>query len=240
MIQAFVGELLGTSLLILLGNGVVANVLLKDTIGNSSGWIVVTFGWAIGVFVGVFAVSAWSGAHLNPAVSLALAISGKFDWSLLPLYILAQMLGAMLGSLLVVGAYRLHFLSEPDGNLKKACFCTSPAIRDYKHNFLSEMIGTFVLVVGVLFMAAPEVGLGAVDALPVALLVLGIGLSLGGATGYAINPARDLGPRILHAILPMKNKVSSDFSYAWVPVLGPLTGATLAAFFYHFLQILFA
>lgn len=225
----FFSEFIGTALLILLGNGVVANVVLNKTKGNNSGWIVITFGWAIAVFVGVFVAAKTSGAHLNPAVSIALAYLDKISVSTLPLYFGGQLLGAMAGAFLVWLTYRQHFTATEDAGAKLACFATGPAIRNTVQNLVSEVIGTFVLVFGVLFIAAPASSLGALDALPVALLVLGIGLSLGGTTGYAINPARDLGPRIMHALLPMNRKGSSDWNYSWIPVLGPAIGAWLAA-----------
>jgi glycerol uptake facilitator protein len=228
----FLGELLGTFFLILLGNGVVANVLLNKSKGQGSGWIVISFGWAIGVFVGVFVASKISGAHLNPAVSLALAILGKISWTSLPVYVTGQMLGAMLGALAVWASYYKHFLETEDGGLKHACFSTSPAIRSSFHNIVTEFIGTFVLIFGVLHIITPSSSLGALDALPVALLVLGIGLSLGGPTGYAINPARDLGPRIMHALLPIGKKSVNDWGYSWIPVLAPLLGAATAAFIF--------
>lgn len=225
----FTGEIIGTFLLILLGNGVVANVVLNKTKAQNSGWIVITFGWAIAVFVGVFVAAKASGAHLNPAVTLALAFLDKISWKDIPQYMGGQMIGAMLGTTTVWVFYRQHFEASPDADLKRAAFCTAPAIRSPLNNLVCEIIGTFVLVFAVLFMIAPSSSLGALDALPVALLVLGIGLSLGGTTGYAINPARDLGPRIMHAILPISNKGSSDWSYAWVPIVGPFIGAILAA-----------
>jgi len=225
----FTGEIIGTFLLILLGNGVVANVVLNRTKGANSGWIVITFGWAIAVFVGVFVAAKPSGAHINPAVTLALAMLEKISWSDVPQYVAGQMIGAMAGSFIVWVSYYQHFNATEDGITRRAAFCTTPAIRSPFHNLLTEIIGTFVLVFAVLFIIAPSSSLGALDALPVALLVLGIGLSLGGPTGYAINPARDLGPRIMHAILPMNNKADSDWKYAWVPVVGPFIGAALAA-----------
>ena len=235
---AFTGELTGTALLIILGDGVVANVLLNKTNGFNSGWIVITMGWAMAVFTGVFvsASASHSGSHLNPAVTLALAYLGKFDWALVPIYIAAQLLGAMIGAFVVWLAYKQHFDATETVSNKLAVFCTGPAIRHPGHNFVTEAIGTFVLVFGVLYMAAPENSLGALDALPVALLVLGIGLSLGGPTGYAINPARDLGPRIMHAILPIKNKGTSDWKHSWIPVIGPITGGLIAALLYQFLS----
>lgn len=226
----FWAELVGTALLLLLGDGVVANVVLRKTKGEGSGWIVITWGWAMAVFVGVFVAARYSGAHLNPAVTLGLAVGDKLAWSEVPLYWAAQMIGAAIGAFLVWLQYRLHFGATEDRDNKLAVFCTGPAIRNAPANFVSEVIGTFVLVLGVLFLAKPEVGLGALDALPVGLLVLVIGLALGGTTGYAINPARDLAPRIMHAILPIPGgKRDSDWGYAWIPVLGPLVGAAIAA-----------
>ena len=225
----FVSELTGTALLIILGDGVVANVILNKTKGHGGGWIVITFGWAIAVFVGVYATAASSGGHLNPAVTIALASLGKFAWTSVPIYIAAQLLGAMLGSLLVWLVYRQHFDETTDQGTTLAVFCTAPAIRSNMHNLVSEITGTFVLILGVLFLVAPGNSLGSLDALPVALLVFGIGLSLGGTTGYAINPARDLGPRIMHALLPFRGKGSSDWKYSWIPVIGPVIGCLLAA-----------
>lgn len=226
----FVAELVGTTLLVLLGNGVVANVVLRETKGTNSGWAVITLGWGMAVFVAVFAVAAFSGAHVNPAVTIGLAIAGKFSWRSVPTYITAQFLGAAIGALLVWLFYRPHFGKTEDKNLKLAVFCTIPAIRDLLSNFISEVIGTFVLVFGVLYLARAEVGLGALDSLPVGLLVLAIGLSLGGTTGYAINPARDLSPRLMHALLPIPGgKRDSDWAYAWIPVVAPVVGCILAA-----------
>ncbi|MCB1776190.1 MAG: aquaporin family protein, partial [Candidatus Competibacteraceae bacterium] len=188
----FLGEMIGTALLILLGNGVVANVVLNETKGKDAGWIVITWGWGMAVFVAVFTVAAFSGAHLNPAVSIGLAIAGKFEWARLPAYVVAQFIGSFIGAFLVWLMYRPHFAATEDQDLKLAVFCTAPGIRDALSNLTSEIIGTFVLVFAVLFLAVSVFGLGALDALPVGLLVLAIGLSLGGTTGYAINPARDL------------------------------------------------
>jgi glycerol uptake facilitator protein len=225
----FFAEFFGTAIIIVFGGGVVSNVLLSKTKGNNSGWIVITFGWAVGVFTGVLISAPFSGAHLNPAVTLALALAHKFSWASVPVYICAQVLGAMFGAGLVWLAYKKHFDATDDADSKLAVFCTAPNIRSYWYNVATEVIGTYVLALAVLYMAEPEVGLGALNALPVALVVLGIGLSLGGPTGYAINPARDLGPRIMHFLLPIPDKRDSDWSYSWVPILGPLLGATCAA-----------
>jgi glycerol uptake facilitator protein len=216
---------------------VVANVVLNETKGKDAGWIVITWGWGMAVFVAVFTVAAFSGAHLNPAVSVGLAIAGKFEWARLPAYVVAQFIGAFIGSFLVWLMYRPHLAVTEDQDLKLAVFCTGPGIRDAVSNLTSEIIGTFVLVFAVLFLAVSVFGLGALDALPVGLLVLAIGLSLGGTTGYAINPARDLGPRIMHAILPIPGgKRDSDWGYAWIPVVGPIIGAVLAGLLYLALQ----
>jgi glycerol uptake facilitator protein len=231
----FLFELIGTAFLILLGDGVVANVVLNKTKGNNGGWIVITFGWAIAVFVGVYVSAAHSGAHLNPAVTIALATAGKFDWALVPVQIAGQFCGAMIGAFLVWLAYKQHFDETKDADAKLAVFCNSPAIKSTFFNLVTEIIGTFALVFGVLFIAGGDVKLGALDALPVALLVLGIGLSLGGPTGYAINPARDLGPRIMHSILPIKDKGSSGWAYSWIPVVGPVIGGVLAALVFKML-----
>lgn len=235
----FMAELIGTMLLILLGDGVVANVLLNDTKGNNSGWIVITTAWGLAVFVGVTVAGPISGAHLNPAVTIGLAIAGKFAWANVGSYILAQMLGAMLGAFLVWLMYYDHFRKTNDPGFVLAVFCTGPAVRNYLSNIISEIIGAFVLIFVVFYITGAEItpsktpiGLGSVGAIPVAFLVWVIGLSLGGTTGYAINPARDLGPRIMHAILPIKSKGSSDWPYAWIPILGPIIGAAAAALLY--------
>jgi len=230
--NVFFAEFFGTAMILVFGSGVVSNVLLNKTKGNNSGWIVISFGWAIGVFTGVLIAAPISGAHLNPAVTLALVLADKFSPSLMPLYITAQVLGAMFGSGLAWLAYKKHFDETDDADAKMAVFCTSPNIRSYFYNVATEVVGTYVLALAVLYMATPDVGLGALNALPVALVVLGIGLSLGGPTGYAINPARDLGPRIMHFLLPIRNKRNSDWKYSWVPILGPMTGAALAAVMY--------
>lgn len=232
----FTGELLGTFLLILLGDGVVANVLLSKTNGNNSGWIVITFGWAMAVFTGVYVAAPSSGAHLNPAVTVALAYLDKISWSDVPMYFAGQMAGAMLGAAAVWIAYHKHFEATDNAASKLSVFVTGPAIRSLGFNVLTEIIATFVLIFGVLMILKPSSSLGALDALPVALLVLGIGISLGGATGYALNPARDLGPRIMHAILPIKAKGPSDWSYSWVPVVGPLIGSILAAVLFQMMN----
>lgn len=230
----FFGELIGTTILILLGDGVVANVVLKNTKGSNGGWIVITMGWAMAVFVGVLVASGASGAHLNPAVTLALASAGKFSWDKVPLYISAQMLGACLGAFLVWLQYKSHFDITENKDLKLAVYCTGPQIRSPLSNIISEVLGTFILVFAVLHISSPKGGLGSLDALPVALVVLVIGLSLGGTTGYAINPARDLGPRLMHALLPMSGKRDSDWGYAWIPVASPIIGGLLAVLIYHF------
>ncbi len=225
----FVAEIIGTAILILLGDGVVANVMLKESKAHGAGWVVIAIGWGLAVFVAVFTVAAKSGAHINPAVTLGLALAGKFSWSLVPTYLAGQFIGAAVGAFMVWAYYRLHFVRTEDKDLKLSVFCTMPAIRNRTANLLSEIIGTFVLVFAVLEMAAPEIGLGALDAIPVALVVLAIGMSLGGTTGYAINPARDLSPRIMHALLPVADKRDSDWGYAWIPVVGPLVGGAIAA-----------
>lgn len=239
--NAYLAEFIGTAVLILLGNGVVANVCLKQTKGNNSGWIVITTAWALAVFIGVVIAGPASGAHLNPAVTVGLAIAKGFNWALVPGYIVAQLLGAMLGSLLVWLMYKDYFDATDDPGLKAAPFATSPAIRNYSSNLLSEVIGTFVLIFVILHFTdaslgikeqSTPIGLGSLGAIPVAFLVWVIGLSLGGTTGYAISPVRDLGPRIIHAIVPMKGKGDSDWAYAWVPILGPILGASLAAIAY--------
>jgi glycerol uptake facilitator protein len=227
--NAFFAEFFGTAMILVFGGGVVANVVLNQTKGNNSGWIVITFGWAAGVFTGVSIAAPYSGAHLNPAVTLALVMAHKFSPALMPEYILAQTLGAMFGAFLVWLAYKKHFDVTEDADSKLAIFCTSPSIRSYFYNVITEAIGTFVLSFAVLYMAEPAVGLGSINALPVAIVVLGLGLSLGGPTGYAINPARDLGPRIMHYLLPIPFKRNSDWKYSWVPILGPMVGAALAA-----------
>jgi glycerol uptake facilitator protein len=242
--NAYLAEFIGTAILVIFGNGVVANVVLSRTKGNGGGWIVITAGWGLGVFVGVFCSQSFSGAHLNPAVSLAMATAGKLAWPKVAGYVVAQMLGGVVGGGMVYAFYREHFKVTEDGSLKLACFCTGPNIRNIPQAFFCETLGTFLLVLPVFLMTdakfslpgasgAPNettLGLGTLGALPVGLLVFGIGLSLGGTTGYAINPARDLGPRLAHAFLPIPAKRDSDWSYAWVPVAAPIVGGLLAAF----------
>lgn len=231
--SAFLGEFIGTALLLTMGSGVVANVVLSKTNGNNSGWIVITLGWGMAVFLGVYASTTLGGSgHLNPAVTIALTVFGGFDDSLLGTYLAAQFAGAFTGSVIGWLAYKQHFDATEDSDLKKAVFCTAPAIRDPVYNLLTEAIGTFLLLFGALTASKSAATLGALDALPVGLLVLGIGLGLGGPTGYAINPARDLGPRIAHSILPIAGKRDSDWGYSWVPVVGPVIGALLAAFLF--------
>jgi glycerol uptake facilitator protein len=223
-------ETIGTALLILLGDGVVAAVLLNHSKAQNSGWIVITWGWAIGVMVGVFAVGQFSGAHLNPAVTLGFAIEGRTEWEDVPKYFAGEFSGAIIGAILVYLSYLNHWRPTEDPGLKLAVFCTAPALRNTVTNLITEIIGTFVLVFGVLaFFASKGVAADPLSGLLVALLVLGIGLSLGGPTGYAINPARDLGPRIVHALLPIPGKGPSDWEYSWIPVVGPLIGGAIAA-----------
>jgi glycerol uptake facilitator protein len=232
----FTAELIGTAFLVLLGDGVVANVVLGRTKGNSAGWMVITTGWALAVTVGVYLSNAVSGAHLNPAVTIALAVTGKFPWANVGPYIAAQMIGAFVGAVLVWLSYLPHWSETPEPGAKLAVFATGPAIRNPMANLLTEIIGTFALVFGLAFILSPlnlTVGTGfdkAIQPPLVGILVWAIGLSLGGSTGYAINPARDLGPRIAHAVLPIPGKVGSDWSYAWIPVVGPIIGGILGAY----------
>lgn len=232
----FIAEIVGTFLLILLGCGVNANVSLQKTYGNGSGWMVITTGWAFAVYTGVVVAGPYSGAHLNPAVTIGLAVAGEFPVDAILSYILAQFIGAMLGAFMVWLINKDHFDATEDGNAKRAVFCNAPAIPNAFLNLLTEILGTFVLVFAVLYftdavMSSDNtiIGLGSLGALPVALIVWGIGLSLGGTTGYAINPARDMGPRIIHALVPIKNKGSNGWGYSWIPVIGPILGAALAA-----------
>ncbi len=229
-------EFLGTMIMILLGCGVVACVSLKKSKGEGGGWIVVTLAWGLAVMCGVLVAGPFTGAHLNPAVSIGLAAAGKFPWAFVVPYIIAQILGAFAGAILVYVFYKDHFDATEDKEAKLGVFSTIPAIRNHWRNVISEIVGTFVLILVILFIGdksnAAEVGLGSIGAIPVALLVVVIGLSLGGTTGYAINPARDLGPRLAHQTLKIKDKGDSQWSYAWVPIVGPIIGAALAALVY--------
>jgi len=237
-----IAEYLGTLILILMGTGVCANSSLKDTFAKGADWVLISFGWGLGVFLGVIIAGPSSGAHLNPAVTIGLAVAGKFAWVDVPLYIVAQLLGAISGAFLTWLLYADHYNRTEDAGTIKGTFCTSPAIKNTPRNVLSEVIGTFVLIFVVLFIAGPEfkskgmdgviIGLGSVGALPVAFLVVAIGMSMGGLTGYAINPARDLGPRIIHSLVPIKTKGTSDWTYAWIPIVGPVVGAVIAALIY--------
>lgn len=248
--EPFIAELIGTAILLLLGDGVVANVVLNKTLGQNAGWIVITWGWGMAVFVAVFVVGPFSGAHINPAVTIGLATAGVFPWEMVPIYLAAQFLGAAIGAGLVWLHYRPHFAATEDADAKLGVFCTGPAIPNTFSNLISEVIGTVVLVFAVLYLTGPQItltglseaigegeplalepslGLGSLDALPVGLVVLVIGLALGGTTGYAINPARDLSPRLMHALLPIPGKRDSNWGYAWIPVVGPLVGGVIAA-----------
>lgn len=240
--DSFLAEFIGTTILMLLGVGVNANTSLKNTIGGeNSNWVLVSMGWGLSVFVAVFITGQFSGAHLNPAVTIGLATIGKFSWSLVPTYIFIQLLGAIFGSWLAYIIYIDHYRLTSDEQTVRGSFCTGPAIRNYKNNFFSELVGTFVLVFAIFFIVEPNIeidgdvvnfGLGALDALPVGIVVWVIGMTLGGTTGFAINPARDFGPRLMYSLLPRKNK-QPDWGYSWIPVFGPLVGATLAALLYN-------
>jgi glycerol uptake facilitator protein len=238
----FAAEIIGTMLLIILGDGVVANVLLKQSKGQGGGWIVITAGWGFAVAVAVYSVGWISGGHLNPAVTIALATigHGEFPWANVPAYIAAQMIGAFLGAVVVWLAYLPHWGITEDKAAVRGVFCTAPAIRKPMANLITEIIGTFVLVVGVLAIPSvnnldPKTGFSTgLGPLLVGFLVWSIGLSLGGPTGYAINPARDLGPRLAHAVLPIRGKADSDWSYAWVPIIGPIIGGVAGALFHKF------
>jgi glycerol uptake facilitator protein len=231
--QAYIGEFIGTMILIILGDGVVAGVLLRHSKAENSGWIVITFGWAMAVAVAVYCVFQFSGGYINPAVTIAAAVTGGLEWALVPGYIIAQFLGAFVGGVIVWLAYLPHWPETEDEGLKLGVFCTAPAIYNTPANLITEIIGTFILVFGVfgIFAYSGEVGgsAAALNPLLVGLLVLGIGLSLGGPTGYAINPARDLGPRIAHAVLPIAGKGGNDWGYAWIPVVGPIIGGIIGA-----------
>jgi len=228
----FLAEVFGTGLLILLGDGVVAGVLLTRSKAQNAGWMVITTAWAFAVFVGVLVAGPISGAHLNPAVTVGLAAQGALDWGLVPVYLLGEFVGAFIGAALVAVHYWDHYKETEDKGLKLATFATAPNIRNIPLNVVSEIIGTFVLVFAVLAFGN-NAGLAGLGPLTVAIVVWSIGLSLGGTTGYAINPARDLGPRIIHAILPIPGKGGSDWEYSWVPVVGPILGGILAAVVYN-------
>ena len=243
----YIAEFIGTAILLFLGNAIVANVSLNKTKASKqmTPWILITTAWGLAVFTAAFITGQFSGAHLNPAVTVGLAFAGKFSTELICGYIISQLLGGIFGSWLVYIIYIDHYKETSDESSVMGTFCTSPAIRNYKSNFFSELMGTFILVFGVLYMVKPNIiiegasvenfGIGSLEALPVGLLVWVIGLSLGGTTGYAINPARDLGPRITYQLIPRKNKIS-DWAYSWVPVLGPLCGGALAGLLFIYLQ----
>ncbi|MBO7601572.1 MAG: aquaporin family protein [Bacteroidaceae bacterium] len=236
MIEKMIFEFLGTMILILMGDGVCANVSLEKSKAKGAGWVVVTFAWGLAVMCGVFVAGPYTGAHLNPAVSIGLALAGTFNWNLVVPYIIAQMLGGFVGAVLVYLYFKDHYDATPDADAKLGTFCTIPAIRNKWRNLLSEVIGTFVLVYVILAIGntgnTPELGMGSLGAFPVTFLIVAIGMSLGGTTGYAINPARDLAPRFAHYVLPIKDKRDSDWSYAWVPGIGPVIGGAIAAGLY--------
>lgn len=223
-------EFIGTAVLVLLGDGVVANVLLKGTKGHNSGWVVITIAWGLAVFAGAY-IAGESGGHLNPAVTLGLYLGGLFPGNLVLGYMAAQMLGGFFGACLVYLHYKPHFDVETDANLKLAVFCTAPEIRTPFYNFMSELLGTFVLIIAIFLVGGAKIA----GPFPVALIIIVIGMSLGGTTGYAINPARDLSPRIAHFLLPIKGKRDSDWGYSWIPVVAPMLGGALAAGFYWLL-----
>ena len=228
--KILIGEIIGTMILILLGDGVVAGVLLGKTKGNNSGWVVITIAWAMAVFVGAYVAAPVSGAHLNPAVTIGLAVAGSTPWAQVPTYLIGEFVGAFLGAVLVFLHYYPHWAETKDAGLKLAVFSTGPAIRSTVWNLVSEIIGTFMLIFGILALGGNR--FSGVGTLPVALLVMAIGMSLGHTTGYAINPARDLGPRIAHFVLPIPGKGDSDWGYSWIPVVGPIIGAVIAALLY--------
>lgn len=227
----FMAELIGTAILVLLGDGVVANVVLKKSKGFNSGWMVIASGWAFAVAVPVFMFGTISGAHFNPAVTLALAVTGKFAWSQVPMYILAQFIGAFIGATLVLLSYYNHFEATEDKATKLGVFCTAPEIRNPKWNFITEFIGTFLLMFGILGISSSPFVDG-LQPLAIGILIWAIGLCLGGPTGYAINPIRDFGPRLAHFILPVPSKGGSDWKYAWIPVVAPILGAIVSAIVY--------
>ncbi len=239
----FAAEIVGSFLHILIGCGVNANVSLKNTYGSGSGWIVITTGWALAVYTGVVVAGPYSGGHLNPAVTIGLALAGEFSMYSVPNYIIAQFIGSMLGAFMVWLTHKSHFDLTPDGNSKRGVFCNAPAVPNIGLNFLTEAMGTFVLVFAILHFSDAVftkdntiIGLGSLGALKAALIIWAVGLGLGGPTGYAINPARDLGPRIVHALVPIKNKGSNGWGYSWIPVLGPIAGGILAALLTGWLQ----
>ena len=236
MIEKMIFEFIGTMILILMGDGVCANVSLEKSKAKGAGWVVVTFAWGLAVMCGVFVAGPYTGAHLNPAVSIGLALAGSFDWNLVVPYIIAQMLGGFVGAVLVYIYFKDHYDATSDADAKLGTFCTIPAIRNKGRNLVSEVIGTFVLVYVILAIGnvgnTPELGMGSLGAFPVTFLIVAIGMSLGGTTGYAINPARDLAPRFAHFLLPIKGKRDSDWSYSWVPVVGPIIGGAIAAALY--------
>jgi glycerol uptake facilitator protein len=245
-VTPFIAELIGTTFLLILGQGVVANVNLKKTIGEGQNpWLLITIAWGFAVFVGVFIAGSISGAHLNPAVTLGLAVAGKFSWNMVPSYILAQLIGAMLGSWLSYVAYIDHYRESIEEDIVRGTFCTGPAIRNFKNNLFAEVLGTFVLVFCALCIVTPNIniegvviqnfGLGSIDALPIGIVVMVSGMSLGGNTGFAINPARDFGPRLIYSLLPRKNK-NPDWSYSWIPILGPFVGGALAGLLYFLIS----
>jgi glycerol uptake facilitator protein len=241
MISPYIAEFIGTAILLLLGSGIVANVSLSKTKGfDQTPLITITTAWGFAVFVAAYITGQFSGAHLNPAVTIGLVVAGKFSSELMIGYITAQVLGAMLGSWLTYLFYIDHYRSTTDENKVMGSFCTSPAIRNFKNNFFSEFLATFILIFGILYIVEPNIivegldanfGIGSLGALPVGILVWVIGLSLGGTTGYAINPARDLGPRIIYQLIPRKNKIS-DWAYSWIPIFGPSLGALAAGLLY--------
>ena len=243
--DTFLAEFIGTTILMLLGVGVNANTSLKDTIGSeNSNWVLVSMAWGLSVFVAVFITGQFSGAHLNPAVTIGLATIGKFSWSLVPTYIFIQLLGAIFGSCLAYLVYIDHYKATDNEDTVRGSFCTGPAIKNYKNNFFSEAVATFILVFGIFYIVEPNLeiqgevvnfGLGALAALPVGILVWVIGMTLGGTTGFAINPARDFGPRLVYSLLPRKNK-NADWSYSWIPVFGPFSGAIIAGLLYNFIM----
>lgn len=232
MNTSFFAELIGTMILVLLGDAVVANVILKKTKGENGGVIAITAGWAFAVAIPVFMFGSISGAHFNPAVTIALASIGSFDWADVPMYLIAQFIGAFIGAALVLVLYYDHFKSTDDKSTKLGVFCTGPAVRNLKLNFITEFVGTFVLMFAILGIGASKLADG-ISPIAIGILIWGIGLSLGGPTGYAINPARDLGPRLVHFLLPVPEKGDSDWGYALIPVIAPICGAIVAAFTYN-------